>query len=83
MDFSQSLACGGSGELEKVGGLWLMNSHFFTLGGGGCGCWGLLLSWACMLSMVLDICCSSWFWAAKNAFDLAGTGFGDSSMVLN
>jgi hypothetical protein len=30
---------------------------------------------------VLDICCSTWIWAAKKAFALAGGGFGDSMVI--
>jgi hypothetical protein len=37
MDFNQSLACSGSGELENVGGLWLVNSRCLSLGGAGGG----------------------------------------------
>jgi hypothetical protein len=43
MDFSQLSSCNGSEELEKVGGLWLMNSRCLSLGGAGGvgvgGCW--------------------------------------------
>ena len=42
MDFSQSLACSGSRGLEKVGGLWLMNSRCLSLGGAGGGGGGSL-----------------------------------------
>jgi hypothetical protein len=38
LDFSQSSACSGSWELQRVGGLWLMNSRCLSLGGGGGGC---------------------------------------------
>jgi hypothetical protein len=50
-DFNQSSACCGSGELAKVGGLWLMNSWCLsrggTGGGGGSGacCCCTILSW--------------------------------------
>jgi hypothetical protein len=32
-EFNQSSACSGSGELVKVGGLWLMNSRRLSRGG--------------------------------------------------
>jgi hypothetical protein len=36
-DFSQSSACSGSAELEKFGGLSLINSRYLSLGGAGGG----------------------------------------------
>jgi hypothetical protein len=36
-DFSQSSECSGSGELAKVGGLWLINSWCLSRGGSGGG----------------------------------------------
>jgi hypothetical protein len=52
-DFNQSSACRGSGELAKVGGLWLINSRCLSRGGSGGGasgasgacCCCTLLSW--------------------------------------
>jgi hypothetical protein len=35
MDFNQLSTCSGSGELDKVGGLWLINSRCLSLGGVG------------------------------------------------
>jgi hypothetical protein len=37
IDFSQSLASSGLGELANVGGLWLMNSRCLSWGGTGGG----------------------------------------------
>jgi hypothetical protein len=37
MDFSQSSASSGSGELANVGGLWIMNSRCLSRGGTGGG----------------------------------------------
>jgi hypothetical protein len=39
-DFNQSSACRGSGELAKVGGLWLINSRSLSRGGSGGGSGG-------------------------------------------
>jgi hypothetical protein len=43
---------------------------------GGCGCFWLLLGWACMLAMVLDIYCINWIWAVKKASNPTSGGFG-------
>jgi hypothetical protein len=44
------LACRGSGELAKVGGLWLMNSRCLSRGGTGGGGGGIS---ACRYRMIL------------------------------
>jgi hypothetical protein len=59
-----------------VGGLWIMNSRCLSLGGGWCGCCLLLLSWACILAIALDICYKSYVCAAKKASDPTDGGFG-------
>jgi hypothetical protein len=41
----------------------------------------VIVGCACMLAMVLDICCNNWR-TTKKALDPIG-GFGDSSPVLN
>jgi hypothetical protein len=46
-------------------------------------CLSLLLSWACMLAMALDIYCIIWIWVAKRDFDPADEGFGGLISVLN
>jgi hypothetical protein len=52
IDFNQSSTWSGSGELAKVGGLWLINSRCLSRGGSGGGgggsgacCCCTLLSW--------------------------------------
>jgi hypothetical protein len=59
MNFSQSLACSGSAELENVGGLWVINSWCLSLGGAGgggggsccCSCHTWRISWrSCLIS---------------------------------
>ena len=62
-DFNQSSTCRGSGEIAKVGGLWLINSLCLPQGGnGGSGggngacCYRPILSW----HISFRISCLSW-----------------------